>query len=459
MKISELKSSLEKDYDLVAFVDLADLYSTHSAVFKLFTEVRKDEFEDHERIVLYSKYTPEKSFLDHIYRAAKKVDIGEYFIIIICSSDLSDTKLFANKGYGAYDSLCPMPFLHVDLDQKTKINKLATCCKIKQPHDHGSITDFFLNDQTSNLRKQMLQGKKPAECRVCWENEAYGVTSFRQHAWDTYHNIVDIEAIDNIQIRSVTWNPTSLCNFKCRICNSNSSSSIAAEEGKLIFQDIKNNNLVIDELIRLPYLEKIHILGGEPLMWPGLKDLVDKLIEYNIAKNIHIEFNTNGSKYPEALINKMVKNFRQVEFHVSLDDVEQRFEITRGSKWDIVDENIKRLSAIASVQLCVTVNLQNVLYLDELTTYANSLNLPIIWWYLERPDFYCIDNATSELAKAVMEKYSAHPVQELRSIAMRIKNANGNSKDFIENTHKIDTRRQQNFSKSHKELYELMGVK
>jgi len=410
MKIHELKSNLEKDYDLVAFVDLADLREQHSAVYDLFKSIRQDVFNDTQRIVLYSQHNPEDKFLQHIVNAAKLIDIGEFFILIVCPYDLDislqnlvidieKTKDFQQPKYVVSDSLCPLPFTH---QTAVQFNNLKPCCKFigkTGKWENRSLKQEFKNEAMQKIRDQMIRGEYPAGCSKCWHIEATGGTSVRKNALVRYEKVLH-EYLDDIAIREIEWSPTRLCNFKCRICRSDASTSIAAEELKFtkdvsyrevlkdfLYQEKNNDNLLrIQQLADLEKLESLHILGGEPFMWQSLETFLNILIESDRSKNISLVLNTNGSHWSDLIMNKIINNFKGVEFVVSLDDVAERFEVTRGSNWDLIEGNLKKFSNLQSnifkVSLAVTVNLQNVLYLQSVIDLADKFNFNISWIYL-----------------------------------------------------------------------------
>lgn len=492
MKIHELKSSLEKSYDLVAFVDLSDLREQHRAVFDLFKSIRQDVFNDNQRIVLYSQHKPEDDFLKHITRAASRVDIGEFFILVVCPYELDtslqsavylleDTKQFQQPKYIVSDTFCPFPFITVSMDQDTRIKP---CCYVEKSYGDlkkSDIADEFHNEKITELRQELSTGKKPDVCNVCWNRESKGIKSFRNYALDRYGDQMDNGWLDDIKIRSYNWSPTSLCNFKCRICKPNTSTSIAAEELKFttdnehkkILTDIiktakiEDKNLqIINSLTDLDELEELHLLGGEPLMWPNLENLIDVLISSGQSKNIELIFTTNGSQYPERIIDKIISHFKLVNFSISVDDTEKRFETTRGGQWSSVRKNIKKFADLRSksnnvtVRLSTTVNLYNLLYLESMQDFAIAVGLDIWWWYVERPSFLSIDNATQKLVDLVQQKYANHHNNEFRQIARRMLDSNpSDGTKFIQYTNMLDIRRNQNFKETHSELYELMSKK
>jgi sulfatase maturation enzyme AslB (radical SAM superfamily) len=306
-----------------------------------------------------------------------------------------------------------------------------------------------------------------------------GTTSFRQIALSKYGDLLDQAWIDDIQVRDVTWSPSSLCNFACRICRADSSTTIAVEEikwatdrtqknylKKLVrgSNNVARNDKICANLLQLPDLQFLHSLGGEPLIWPQLQDMIDGLIAENLSGNIAIEFNTNCSLYPESMIQRIVDNFKSVEILLSVDNVGPRFEIERGGVWSDILTNIQRFvelglgSEKVTVKLVTTINLQNVLYLDDVIELSHVLGIEVIWWYLEDPEFLCIDRATETTKQCVISKYLSHREPELHKIAVRMQNSPGSDgRDFLNHCQKLDDRRSQSFPHTHAEIYRAMG--
>jgi sulfatase maturation enzyme AslB (radical SAM superfamily) len=189
--------------------------------------------------------------------------------------------------------------------------------------------------------------------------------------------------------------------------------------------------------------------------------LLDLIIERDVAKNIQLEFNTNSSIYPAAIINKL-KKFKRVEILLSIDDIEKRFEIQRGSRWDDICKNLELFknlkSSTVDVKAAITVNIQNVLYLDQLVEFFENLNFDIVWWYLEDPKYLSIHNTTKKVKNLIYQKYHSHTNPELRNIATGVQSSIPVSgKEFLDYTLKLDHRRGQDFKLWHSEIFNAMS--
>lgn len=502
MVSEDLRQILSREFDLVCFVDLADVRQKHGSIFRLFSDVRSACFQPKQRLVFYTSHDPEQAFLDHIQRAAVRIDISNYFILIVCPWDITDklarannkfkgdkqtiqssvqnlehTKPFEASGYAQIDTLCPLPFSQISINARGSV---LPCCKfttfVGNLHKN-TLPEIFFGDQLDIVRKQMLSANRPKQCGTCWQNESKGTTSLRQLAMAQHGDLLDQNWLDDPQIRNISWAPSALCNFKCRICKPDFSSKIAAEE--LQFSQDHNQRKILRALIKsanspeqtteliesfdgVDHLRDLHILGGEPFLWPQLAHLIDRLIDQDVAQHTTIRLNTNCSVFPDDRLVPIIENFRAVEILLSIDNVGERFEIERGGCWPDVLINAKKFASLQSskvqIKLVPTINLQNVLYLDDVLALSKSLGVGIVWWYLETPVFLCIDNSTEETKRLIIEKYKTHQEPELQKIASRILiSPKCDGKEFLDYTKKMDLRRSQSFCRTHREVYEAMG--
>jgi MoaA/NifB/PqqE/SkfB family radical SAM enzyme len=322
----------------------------------------------------------------------------------------------------------------------------------------------------------MIRGEKPQECEACWHLEQSDSTSLRKQFLKKYANEFD-SWLDDPQVRELAWSPSSLCNFTCRICDESSSSSIAVEEIRFATTPQHRSTLqaelgkrsnpqvnwsAVQDVLSLPHLTYLHLLGGEPFIWPGLRPLLDALVSHGRACNIRLSLNTNGSWYPQDIIEFMITHFQALDLNLSVDSTCEQFELERGGSWHNVINNLTQFARLqlrgVNVKLAVTINLQNVLYLDRVIDLANELGLELIWTYLEEPKYLNIDYATDRAREAIVAKYSNHSECELRSLAQRVKQSPGSDgHEFVAYMDRLDARRGQQFATSHREIYEAMG--
>jgi MoaA/NifB/PqqE/SkfB family radical SAM enzyme len=217
-----------------------------------------------------------------------------------------------------------------------------------------------------------------------------------------------------------------ICNLKCRICGSWSSSQFAAEELANLGPDEdkkssfhytmlkqgawpKENPVFWSELAgvadQIRYLE---FTGGEPFMIEEHFELLRSLVSSGLAADIEIHYNTNGTQFPVDA-EFIWQYFKTVEIAFSIDDVGDRFEYQRSNaQWTDVVENIARFRELRNqhkniqLQVCSTVNVFNVCYLEELSHWIEQQQFDFVYWNMMHEAYYFSISTLPESAKRVI---------------------------------------------------------
>lgn len=503
LTIDQLKNNLQKQYELICFEDLADYHSQHRSIFDLFKKCYQSEFKPTQKLVLFSSRTLSQQFLNHVQHAAKKIDISNYFVLIVnpvdltpllveanklhgndllqsmqcLKIDISDSKSLPDEGFFAHhETICPLPFTSADINQEGMVKPCGkfTRCSSTSIH-HTPLKEIFDSEYYEKIRQQLSSGQQIPECQSCWDVEKSNLTSLRQHALNRIGNRFDQQWYDQPTLIDIAVSPSNLCNFACRLCSYNASSKIAAEEyvhsvndeqKKFFKYYAKSQTNSIDQLTvnsvigAISNTEFLHVMGGEPFLWPMLPEFLDAIINQGHAENIKLEFNTNASIFPSNLLQHFQK-FKSVEILLSIDDIGQRFEIQRGGNWNQIVDNLKLFDSIQNstitVKVAPTINIQNVLYLDQLMCFLEQFNFDMIWWYLDNPDYLSIDSTPDCVKQLIYQKYHNHTLAEMRYIAQRVLASNPvDGQEFLQYINKLDDRRKQNFKLAHKEIFDAM---
>ena len=392
------------------------------------------------------------------------------------------------------DKICMLPWISIET---SPIGTARPCClaieEITQPNGskyslkEHTLEQIYSSEYMQNLRKDFLAGAKPATCQRCWDEEAAGRTSKRINSrvrLKEYYDSVDWTNTTPNQLWFIDLKLGNICNLKCRICGSWSSSKWAKEEIDYIpgidrkthlaykfLQDgawPRESEVFWDNLKQLlPNIKYLEFTGGEPFLIEQHFDLLRYAVEQGYAPNIEIHYNTNGTVFPES--HTLWSHFKHVEVAFSIDNTGERFEYERyGAKWADVQTNIDRFNKLRnpklSTQICLTVNIQNVYYLPELCdwistqifdhVYFNMLHDP---WHMSigRMTPVAIDIVIDRLINHVFDpKYRA----EILRIVKFIQNGSGSDgQEFLRKMQITDEYRQQNLRDTHKEIAEAMG--
>ena len=405
------------------------------------------------------------------------------------------------------DKICILPWVSIET---SPIGTARPCCLAKDEityHDEqGREHKYNLKEHTPEeiyhsrymqlLRRDFLYGNKPATCQRCWDEEAAGRVSKRINSrvrLKDYYDSVDWHNLNPDQLWFVDLKLGNICNLKCRICGSWSSSKWAQEE---VHYAVKNaeiegltnydkkqhlaytflkegawpreSEVFWDNLkALLPNIKYFEFTGGEPFLIEQHFELLRYAVEQGYSKNIDIHYNTNGTVFPEAA--DLWSNFKHVEIAFSIDNTEKRFEYERyGADWNEVQDNIAKFIAMRSnkisIQLCTTMNIQNVYYLPELCEWASTQEFDNIYFnMLHDPHHMCISRMTPAAQKLVIDRLTTYNFDskyraEIMRIVKFIKNGEGSDGSvFMGKMTQTDAYRKQSFKDTHFNIAKAMG--
>ena len=390
-------------------------------------------------------------------------------------------------------NMCMLPWSAIETRPD---GKYKPCClyrdELKDPSGkhynttEHSITEVMNSESMNKLREQFTAGEKPPGCASCWKEEASGKTSKRQHMWYKAPAIGRLHIGKNIVApRFIDFKLGNICNLKCRICSPVSSSLWANEMAKFdpdrkkywtkYNKDgmwPKQKNRFYEDLEK--HIESIRffeITGGEPLMIKEQFDILQKCVDTGVAKNIDVHYNTNGTQFPEKELNEIWPHFKRIELAYSIDDIKERFEYQRHpAKWDLVNENILKFKNAGlqnlSTQVCTTINVFNIVYLDELAPYIDEWGVD--FWHinaLHQPEEFDIQQLPKDLKKTITNKLLKINIRK-DEIMTALNYLNSEPTTVLENYNdaitskikQIDKRRKENFGDVFPLLNNVLGI-
>lgn len=484
-----LKDILEEKYDLICFEPLSGYNQDTSAIYKIFHQLHQEYYEPNQRLVFWTSTKPTRKLIDHIKHAADVIDISQCFILICGpTSDyieesiefldiIIDAPALPRDSLIDLDTFCPLPFFHLAVMTQGSVKACCVSDKYFGSATTSSLEDLFFSDYMKELRHKFISGQRATDCSHCWKLEDHKIQSNRQWHLDFYKRRVFTENwIDDLKIRSLDIRPSNVCNFKCRICQPVSSSLLAEEAYKFSESDSDKNKIKsimlqgrwfdddpeffqqISDLVT--DLAQIDFYGGEPFLLKQLPRLLEQAVFFDVAKNIRLHFNTNGSVWPSNIID-ILSTFKEVDIVISVDNIGQAFELERGGTWQQVENNVSKFISMGKpfcTSIMPTVNIQNIYYLPDLIEWAQELNARILFNYLDSPECFNIDYMTEKAKKLVLDRFANFDHPELKKLAGRIIQSPGSDGTlFVEQTKLYDQYRKQDFRNTHKEIAEAMG--
>jgi MoaA/NifB/PqqE/SkfB family radical SAM enzyme len=398
-------------------------------------------------------------------------------------------------------TICMLPWISIET---SPIGSARPCCLAIEEitDDTGQKFDLNNNDlQTiynskymQQLRKQFRDGVKPKTCSRCWDEEAAGRTSKRIHSrvrLKELYKQVDWANDTPNQLWFLDLKLGNICNLKCRICGSWSSSKWAAEELDYMPKGFDKKTHIAYQWLKqgawprnqetnfwdnlkqlLPNIKYLEFTGGEPWLIQEHFDLLKYAVAKGYSKNIDIHYNTNATQMPDEFDANIWKEFGRVDIAFSIDNVGARFEYERyGANWklanDIVDYVHHSQLSMPNIttQLCFTINIQNVYYLDELLAWADTKNFGSVYFnMLHSPDHMSVQRMTTQAQELILNKlktvfWTKNTYQrEIDNLINFIQQGTGSDgQEFLSKMQRTDLYRNQNFKDTHYEIAVAMG--
>ena len=276
-----------------------------------------------------------------------------------------------------------------------------------------------------DLRNKFKNGEKPAGCDRCWAEEDAGKDSKRINTlYKMKHSLKDWTPDSEPTLKFIDFKLGNVCNLKCRICGSWSSSKWAQEEMDYEENPVARQNLkeggwpkrepkffedIKEDLAHAEYFE---FTGGEPFMIRNHFKILEHCVEKGYAKNIDIHYNTNGSQLPQKEIFDLWKNFKRVEIAFSIDDVGEQFEYQRHpANWKEVNYNLNQFkvyqTANMEFQVCSTINFFNIFSLAKLMLWVRNFSPK--FFYVNTcfdPPYFNIQTLPKQIKNIVNARYS-----------------------------------------------------
>lgn len=221
---------------------------------------------------------------------------------------------------------------------------ILPCCVF----DKKDYPKFAFEDDWYSKQMEMYEQSKHG-----WLDACHGCKTVEErdgHSYRTTYNrkLENFDAQQGILFWDLKINNT--CNLACRIC-----SAFASSTWEQIVKDPANSGLgahygkirsnrwhkeVKDLTHELDGAMEIKFTGGEPIMIPQVRKIINYLIEKNLAKNINLALTTNGT-WDLSIYYEKFAQFKDITVTVSADGIGPLFNYLRqNADWNQVWPNI-----------------------------------------------------------------------------------------------------------------------
>ena len=256
--------------------------------------------------------------------------------------------------------------------------------------DGDNIEKNLNSNELKQLRKDMLENNKDSSiindvCRICKEHNSKGMSCLRnagnkflsEFYDEIIKNLNDDYSLKDTNVLFSSFTNNNICNFKCRMCDKERSSSFLTKKDKKL-NEFLNPNILIRKKI---YDDNYNILknskfiyfgySGEPFITPDHTYILEKLIkDKQIDKTII--YHTNCS-YVDSKILSIMSQFKKIIILASLDGMKEHHKIIRPSNisWFTIEKNIENFISLDNLEFNVyaSVGALNAYHIIDLYNY------------------------------------------------------------------------------------------
>lgn len=297
------------------------------------------------------------------------------------------------------ESFCMLPWMHMHI---LPGSSAVPCCVWPYDQEVGnvknqSLKEIWNGEEYKELRRKMLNGEKVAGCNQCYQRDAASGHSLRKssneewgYLYDEYVATTESDGtLTDYKMALFDVRFSNICNFKCRGCSPELSSSWLSDHEKLYDYKSTRDKLISitpnpklwEELVEfLPTVERAYFAGGEPLIMDEHYLILEEFIKLG-KTDVKLSYNSNMSnlRFRDKLVMEYWNKFDTVGVGVSIDDIEARGEYFRhGMDWEKTVANIQLVQKnCPHVYFSVncTVSLFNVYYLPEIHSKLMELGI------------------------------------------------------------------------------------
>lgn len=271
---------------------------------------------------------------------------------------------------------CHLPFVSVLTDG----HSARPCCKYEGPQ--MNLTGYISNPTLVTMKKQLWQGKAPAQCQQCVTDESNSGKSNRTLA-NNFHSHLSEEVLAQDEtytsIRFVDVVGSNVCNLQCLPCEFGSYKrskelyNLGLTQNIPIYREIRSVAKIVDL-----DMEGLTLCSGEPFYDKQCWTLLNLLVETHKSKKIKLDINTNLTAVTEGKLDWLSENFQQVLIKGSIDGVDNANHYLRyPSDWHQITTAVEYILCRPNIKFVITTALSNLglLKYHQLVKYFSSLGV------------------------------------------------------------------------------------
>ena len=340
-------------------------------------------------------------------------------------------------------NFCPSPWFHMRINNTGHYEYCRWAMKQdrnaeKNIRDQDPITWF--QHGMKSVRQDMLDGVSVPGCHACDLVDTHGKVSGRQRQrlkigldplnfeksllsspWiDEFRHSLEQKGHSDLMPQDWQIDLGNFCNSACVFCNSASSSRLAAEFKRIgLINELPPNSwcddpVLLSRFIKMleqsPNLAYLHFIGGETLITPAFRTILQALIRIGLHQRVSIGFTTNLTVWDQDIVNLLMQ-FKEVNLGMSIECIHPLNDYVRyGGKIQNTMAVIQRWVEVARsnqwlIQIRITPTLLSIWHLDTIYKFAALENIAVESCnFLEDPVFMRPSVLPRDLRDIVIEK-------------------------------------------------------
>jgi hypothetical protein len=323
------------------------------------------------------------------------------------------------------NTFCPSPWLHMRINNSGQYEYCRWSSKGKYQESgiaEESPLQYFQHGMAP-IRQSILNGETLPGCAECYQVDSHGKVSGRQRQLlkigsrlDDFTNTLKSspwvgEFKRSQELTGYTkqtpqdWQIDlgNYCNSACVFCTPESSSRLATEFKRIgLIDNIPNANwcennkyldTFLDSLKQCTTLKYLHFIGGETIITPAFKKILETLIKENLHKTVAIGFTTNLTTWNQDVID-LLGQFETVHLGMSIECIHPLNDYVRyGSNINQTMEILEQWLSVAGKynwykQIRITPTVFTVWHLNTIYDYAYKNSIAVESCnFLNRPEF------------------------------------------------------------------------
>ena len=260
---------------------------------------------------------------------------------------------------------------YIDASNDSKYGEVTESKTSVDDFNPVSLKEHWNSEYMRDIRRKLMKGERISQCDVC-NDDILSVSNYRSWFTGALFNDKIQQCFDSTdETGYTTMEPISfdyrfsnLCNFKCRMCGEQLSSTWETEKRKHDLWSPENQPFMVPEIkekmqsfqkdvveeefrdaVTRGIVEECYWVGGEPLMYDIHWWALEEMVNNGSAKNCHLRYNTNLSRveYFGKNLYDYLPKFKNWLICASIDGTEEIVEfIRKGIVWKEWLENFKK---------------------------------------------------------------------------------------------------------------------